>query len=194
MATAIGNALTLILVVFYTVNVLGSIGDFGFPEHGDDDKSKQNAENKKPVFLPQRCNENELFYPGDHKDDWVCDCKPGHIYYPKTDRCYSPYRQGPCLVNQFLMIAAGQYIPECLPNRCITDGLVTFKDSCHQLDKAGPCDLPELSYVIAVNSTTLELECIRQNLDLASRFGEEDEPSFGTTCLRGSKRAIEGKC
>lgn len=26
--------------------------------------------NKKPVYVPQRCNENELFYPGDHKDDW----------------------------------------------------------------------------------------------------------------------------
>lgn len=92
------------------------------------------------------------------------------------------------------MISAGQYIPECLPNICITDGLVKFKNSCHSLDKAGPCPLPELSYVVAVNTTTLELECIRQNVDLASRFGEEDEANYGTTCLRGSKRSIQGKC
>lgn len=92
------------------------------------------------------------------------------------------------------MITVGQYIPECLPNRCNTDGLVTFKNSCHTLDKAGPCELPELSYVVSINTTTLELECIQQNLDLASRFGEADDANFGTTCLRGSKRAIQGKC
>lgn len=132
----------------------------------------------------------------------VCDCKPGHIYYPKTDRCYSAYRQGPCLANEFLMIKVGQYIPECIPNRCNSDGLVTFKNSCHTLDKAGPCDLPELSYVVAVNSTNLELDCIRQNSELETRFGEDDDSdsnsnsnsTFGTTCLPGTKRAIQGKC
>lgn len=93
------------------------------------------------------------------------------------------------------MISVGQYIPECLPNSCNTDGLVTFKNSCHSLDKAGPCDLPELSYVVGVNTTTLELDCVKQSNDLASRFGEEgDDISYGATCLRGTKRAIQGKC
>lgn len=128
----------------------------------------------------------------------VCDCKPGHIYYPKTDRCYSAYRQGPCEASQYLMIAPGQYIPECLPNHCITDGLITFKNKCYLLNASGPCELAELTYVVAVNETTLELDCIKQNPDLSSRFGEEDdepaEPAFGTTCLIGTKRAIEGKC
>lgn len=42
---AIGSTLTvLLLVAFCAINVLGSIGDFGFPEAGEDDKSKQNAE------------------------------------------------------------------------------------------------------------------------------------------------------
>ncbi|KAG4068661.1 hypothetical protein HA402_002352 [Bradysia odoriphaga] len=186
---AISNRLTLILVVFCAVSV---IADFGFPENEEDDASKKNAQNKKPVFLPQQCNENELFYPGDQKDDWVCDCKPGHIYHPKTDRCYSPYRQGPCPANQFLMIPPGQYIPECLTNRCTPDGWVTFKNKCYLLNEAGPCDLAELSYVVAVNTTSLELECIKQNPDIFPRFGEEE--MFGTTCLRGSKRSIQGKC
>lgn len=43
---AIGNTLTLILVVFCAINVLGSIGDFGFPDADEEDKSKQNAEVK----------------------------------------------------------------------------------------------------------------------------------------------------
>lgn len=96
------------------------------------------------------------------------------------------------------MISLGKYIPECLPNRCNSDGLVTFQNSCHSLDKAGPCELPELSYVVGVNATTLELECIKQNPnilqnpDLFTRLGEEDE--VGDTCLRGTKRAIAGKC
>ncbi|KAJ6637455.1 hypothetical protein Bhyg_10185, partial [Pseudolycoriella hygida] len=127
-AMAIENTLTILLVMFCAVAVYASIGDFGFPEEEDEDATKQNAEAR------------------DQKDDWVCDCKPGHIYYPKTDRCYSAYRQGPCLANEFLMIGPGKYIPECLPNRCNSDGLVTFKNACHSLNKAGPCELPELSY------------------------------------------------
>lgn len=44
MASVFGNVLTLFLVVFGAINVLGSIGDFGFPEAGEDDVSKQNAD------------------------------------------------------------------------------------------------------------------------------------------------------
>lgn len=43
---ATGNRLTLLLVVLCAINALASIGDFGFPEAGDDDISKQNAEVK----------------------------------------------------------------------------------------------------------------------------------------------------
>lgn len=55
------------------------------------------------------------------------------------------------------------------------------------LNEAGPCELPELSFVVSVNTTTLELECIKQNPDLFSRFNDDE-------CLRGSKRSIQGKC
>ncbi len=90
------------------------------------------------------------------------------------------------------MIAPGQYIPECLPNRCNVDGLVTFRNNCHFLNQKGPCELSELAYVVAVNTTTLELECIKQNPDIVTRFQDDDDD--GTTCFLGSKRAIQGKC
>ncbi|KOB76716.1 Uncharacterized protein OBRU01_05670 [Operophtera brumata] len=32
--------------------------------------------NRVPVFLPAMCPTNELYYPGDQKDDWICDCRP----------------------------------------------------------------------------------------------------------------------
>lgn len=35
------------------------------------------TQNKKPVLTPIRCGANELLYPGDDIDDWMCDCKPG---------------------------------------------------------------------------------------------------------------------
>lgn len=32
-----------------------------------------------------RCNEGEFLYPGDLKDDWVCDCRPGEYFLPKSN-------------------------------------------------------------------------------------------------------------
>lgn len=97
--------------------------------------------------------------------------------------------------NEFLMISAGQYIPDCIPNRCKTDGLVTFKNSCHTLNKPGPCPFSELTYVVSINSTTLELECIQENPDIVSRLGEEDTAYYDeAACFRGSRRAVQGIC
>jgi len=212
MGSTILNTLRFMVVAFFAMNVLGSL-DFGFPEADEEEKPKQNADNKMPVYVPLMCNENEYFYPGDQNNDWVCDCKPGHIYYPKTDRCYGAYRQGPCRPNEFLMIADGQYVPECIPNRCNKDGLVSFKNGCYSLDTPGPCELPELWNVVGVNTNTLALECIRQNKptdpDIFNRLSEPSEEESTTTttttttttispeiypCLPGSKRAIQGKC
>lgn len=33
---------------------------------------------KKPVYIPGKCKQNELLYPG-HNNDWICDCNPGKI-------------------------------------------------------------------------------------------------------------------
>lgn len=35
-----------------------------------------------------------IFCIGDNEKDWVCDCKPVHVYYPETMKCYQVYDQG----------------------------------------------------------------------------------------------------
>lgn len=42
----------------------------------------------------------------------------GFIYYPPKDRCYPPYRQGPCPKKQHLILLAGRVIPQCVRNPC----------------------------------------------------------------------------
>lgn len=54
-----GNALIFILVALCAINVFGSIGDFGFPESSDEDKTKQNAEVRG---LPQLVTFNLLIF------------------------------------------------------------------------------------------------------------------------------------
>lgn len=76
---------------------------------------------------------------------------------------------------------------------------------------AGPCKSPELSYVVAVNQTTMQLQCIASqplHTNLASRFGEEDDTTSEATvaprdadeadsvnlCPVGSKRWMNRIC
>lgn len=118
----------------------------------------------------------------------VCDCNYGFIYHPKTDRCYKAYKQGPCPNNHYLMIRPNQYVPECLPNPCVTDGFVSYKNNCYLLNSVEPCELPELAYHLSVNTTSLELGCFPQNVDM--RFDVE----YGEGCYPGTKRSILGKC
>ncbi|XP_055614015.1 uncharacterized protein LOC129760392 [Uranotaenia lowii] len=49
---------------------------FAYPAEPSAIESKQNANNRKPVFIPKVCQDNEFLYPGDQESDWVCDCKP----------------------------------------------------------------------------------------------------------------------
>lgn len=169
-------------------------------------------QNKLPVFIPNRCGDNELLYPGDYKDDWVCDCRPGYIYHPTSSACYSPFRQGPCPRKSYLYLPKGQYIPQCQINTCNLDGIVSFNGGCHELGLSGPCKYPELSYVVAVNQTTMQLQCIASqplHTNLASRFGEDDDTTSEATvaprdaeevdsavnlCPVGSKRWMNRTC
>lgn len=113
----------------------------------------------------------------------------GYIYYPQSNLCYSPYRQGPCARNQILTLPVGQNIPECARNPCQRDGYVNFRGNCYLINKAGPCELSELSFVVGVNVTTLAVSCIAQN-ELTTRFGDEEN----VLCPRGCQRWLEGKC
>ncbi|KAI8425215.1 hypothetical protein MSG28_007029 [Choristoneura fumiferana] len=94
----------------------------GFPEMEENNKTRQ------PVFLPSMCPENELYYPGDQKDDWICDCRPAHIYQPATDKCWPAYRKGPCEEEHYLVLPPNSFIPVCEKNPCRLDSFVVFKD------------------------------------------------------------------
>lgn len=163
--------------------------------------------NRQPLYFPGRCSENELLYPGDQKDDWVCDCVPGHLFHPDTDKCYGMYTRGPCPNRQYLILPEGKSIPECENNPCTGLNRVPFRGVCHTLNKAGPCRYPELSYVVGVNVTNLKLDCVKQSSNLPTinfedRFDNAEQngaesyplPPIIPLCADGSKRAINHTC
>lgn len=181
--------------------------DVGFPERGDEEESKQNAAKRKPIYIPGRCRENELLYPGDQLDDWICDCSPGHLFHPATDKCYSAYRKGPCSEGSYLILPKDKAIPECQINPCERDGNVRVRNECYSLGQPGPCPFPELSNVLGVNTTTLELACVSLSVVLNTRFDDDDDKTQtpaptpadinldeAPLCAKGCKRYINGTC
>uniref|UniRef100_A0A8D8CPB3 (northern house mosquito) hypothetical protein n=1 Tax=Culex pipiens TaxID=7175 RepID=A0A8D8CPB3_CULPI len=64
----------------------GNADLFAFPADPSTIESKTNARNRTPVFIPDRCQENEILYPGDQESDWVCDCKPSKCVESGRDR------------------------------------------------------------------------------------------------------------
>ncbi|XP_004921844.1 uncharacterized protein LOC101745936 [Bombyx mori] len=160
----------------------------GFPEM-EENPDLRNKENRQPVFIPARCPDNELFYPGDQKDDWICDCRPAHLYHPGTDKCWPAFRQGPCEVGQYLVLPQNSVIPVCEQNPCNTDTLVQLNGNCEKLGSIAPCNhLYPVSSSLGVNSTTLVVSCV--TLSLETRFTEV----IGVLCPPGSRRSVNGKC
>ncbi|GAB0086496.1 uncharacterized protein DMENIID0001_078400 [Sergentomyia squamirostris] len=192
--------LTGLVVFLLVIYVTVAAQDFGYP--GDDhdvDKAMKNSQNKKPLYIPGRCGDEEYLYPGDHDNEWVCDCKPGYVYYPDTSACYNVYRKGPCKNNEMLILPQGKAVPECVNNPCGEDGMVKFFNNCYELHKPGPCILPQLSNVVSVNVTTLEIQCQKLSVDLFNRFSEDEIQQYEVqgevpACAKGSKRQINGKC
>lgn len=162
-------------------------------------------QNKTPLYAPNRCAENELLYPADYHNDWVCDCKPGYLYYPATSQCYEPLRQGPCPAPFILHLPTGTFVPQCKRNPCAQgDGYVRFRGECHLLGTSGPCQLAELGNRLWLNEATLQPDCIQLNQELQNRFGEDDVTTTTTTaspavaanqnCPVGSRRWLERLC
>ncbi|CAH2045648.1 unnamed protein product, partial [Iphiclides podalirius] len=113
-------------------------GAIGFPENDENPKSA-NKQNRVPVFLPAKCPENELYYPGDQDSDWICDCRPGYLYHPGTDACWLAYKRGPCPAGQYLVLPKTSVIPICDNNPCIADNLVMWQGKCEVLGVIAPC-------------------------------------------------------
>lgn len=133
---------------------------FAYPAEQSAVESKQNARNRTPIFIPERCQENEILYPGDHENDWVCDCKPTYIYHPQTGKCYQMYTQGYCQPGKILYIERDGKTPKCIPNEC-KDGQVKFGEDCGVLNaEHKSCLLAGLKLVIGINEHTHQLECV----------------------------------
>uniref|UniRef100_A0A034V0U3 DUF4789 domain-containing protein n=1 Tax=Bactrocera dorsalis TaxID=27457 RepID=A0A034V0U3_BACDO len=164
------------------------------------EKEKSNAAGRIPHYSPSRCKSNELLYPGDHADDWICDCAPGALYYPDSDSCHPAFRRGPCEAEHMLILARNAVLPQCIKNDCKVDGLVKINNVCYQIGGSAPCPNAQLSYVLGVNTTTLMLDCIKLSISVKTRVGllDDDEPDYDLSkvdlCARGSQRSIEGTC
>uniref|UniRef100_A0A9I3CJR1 DUF4789 domain-containing protein n=1 Tax=Anopheles culicifacies TaxID=139723 RepID=A0A9I3CJR1_9DIPT len=133
---------------------------FAYPAEQSAIESRQNARNRTPIYIPKQCAENEILYPGDHENDWVCDCKPTYVYHPQTKQCYQMYTQGYCPSGQIVYIEPNGKNPACIPNQC-QDGQVYFMDVCAELNKEHKdCVLANIKLVVGINEHTHQLECV----------------------------------
>ena len=128
---------------------------------------------------------NELLYPGDVEGDWACDCKPGYIYHPLTNKCWESHKRGPCGENQMLVLNKNNKIPLCLYNGC-QQNFVHFKNACYQLGSLDPClqEHGPRPIMLIVDATTLELTCS----DLHSIKCDRND------CCLGGKRETKLNC
>lgn len=128
-------------------------------------------------------------------------CWSGFVYYPLENKCYEAYKKGPCRDYEYLVLHNNSVIPVCVPNPCRHENWVRFRNSCFELGKAGPCPVPELSNVIGVNETTLEVICTKgYSYDevLSQRFGVNTtaEPIYydKKECYKGGIRWSSERC
>lgn len=142
----------------------------------------------------------------------------GYIYYPEKSQCYGAYRRGPCKLNEYLILPKNDVIPKCVASPCDNENFVHFGGKCHELDKPGPCPVPELENVVGVNETTLEIICTKGFSDfLKDRFlGDTSKEQIAATiftttttkrpnyvdpnfyienkCFKGGMRWIDNQC
>ncbi|XP_013139814.1 PREDICTED: uncharacterized protein LOC106104335 [Papilio polytes] len=184
---------TLICLVMFVNVALGQgmpKGAIGFPEIEENPKVS-NKQDRQPVYLPSVCPENELYYPGDHNTDWICDCRPGYLYHPKTDKCWLAYQRGPCPQGQYLVLPKSTVLPICENNPCINDDSVMFNGNCTTLGAMIPCGLSYPSKVVWINAATTKVDCVKVYVE--NRFSSNDEEMFAL-CPPGCKRSINLQC
>jgi len=143
--------------LFYFVN-----GDtIAFPVDDFLADKKYNSDGRKPVWVPGKCAENEILYPIDKVDDWICDCKPAYIYHPDTGSCYLPYQQGPCDNGKYLILKQNKVVPECDDNPC-PNGQIKYKNQCHQYGKSNACN-HRLSEYLEIDAVSMRPKCIKSS-------------------------------
>ncbi|XP_077300254.1 uncharacterized protein LOC143921030 [Arctopsyche grandis] len=167
-------------------------------EESIEDTLKLPADNRRPVENRQECDENELYYPGDNNDDWICDCRPSYIYYPDRSKCFPAFKKGPCKDNEYLIMPNNSYVPVCEKNPCYKEGFVRISRRCVQLGTA--CNIDSRRRY-GVEEGTLIPKCLPPpNEQIASRFSPEETGAQGTNegkinyCFRGCKRYFNKTC
>lgn len=172
----------------------GNADLFAYPADPSTIDSKTNARNRTPVFIPDRCQENEILYPGDQDSDWVCDCKPTYVYHPPTRKCYQMYTQGYCPEGTMIFMRLDAKHPECVANRCATERAVPeprvfFNGSCVTLNgRHDGCEYGQLHRVIGIDEKTNELACVNlteiklrpEDENLSFHHGTDREPGSAT--------------
>ncbi|XP_053698233.1 uncharacterized protein LOC128745227 [Sabethes cyaneus] len=152
----------LLLIVAVAVSAAVGADLFGFKEDPEENPNRLNKNNRTPIYIPNHCGENEILYPGDQSDDWVCDCRPGHVYHPASRGCFPLFTQAYCADGEYVEIRPGAKLPQCTKNTC-KGKEIPFNGSCVMLNKNnnGLCPtIQRIRFVIGVNETTLQLGCI----------------------------------
>lgn len=128
-----------------------------------------------------------IFYPLDENySSWLCDCLIKYLYFPVTDTCHEPYRQGPCPDGQYLLLSEKENRGKCERNPCIHDDLVPFNGGCYSLGMSGPpCD--KENNTILLVTLDFKLTC-----SYPIFFGIINAP--GKSCPIGSRRISLGIC
>ncbi|CAH1280062.1 unnamed protein product [Diabrotica balteata] len=179
----------LIIQIFLILSIsICTLCQILFPELPTQRLDSDRTEERVPLYAPNKCPENQLYYPGNQKHDWICDCGPTYIYYPPKDFCYPAYRQGPCKDGEHLIVRGGDVIPSCNKNPC-EEGFARYKGNCYEMGKPnGPClPIQQGGGIFDVNATTLVVECLKGT----DRLSLLTLPKF---CMPGSKRDSNGNC
>ncbi|CAL4059139.1 unnamed protein product, partial [Meganyctiphanes norvegica] len=99
-----------------------------------------------------------------------CDCPEGTIFYQQTNRCYTPYSQGPCQVGFIIkvIVTDDRGESQCVLNpcpaenqvaldrNCIVTGRTSLDSQCHSINTAGPCDT---GTTLSIDGTNAEAGC-----------------------------------
>ncbi|XP_001649986.2 uncharacterized protein LOC5565630 [Aedes aegypti] len=136
---------------------------FAYPEDQSIIDSKQNAKNRTPVYIPNRCQKNEILYPGDQESDWVCDCKPTFVYHPPTRQCYQLFTQAFCSDGYMVTLQPDAKQPDCVQNTCFKPNstIVPFNGDCVQLNAYyDRCSHGQLKKIVSVREDDNQLGCV----------------------------------
>ncbi|XP_015584985.1 uncharacterized protein LOC107262869 [Cephus cinctus] len=133
------------------------------------------------------CPLNMKLYYNEEEDNQFCDCDLGFIYYPPNNSCYLPYRKGPCSSRKYLILGQDEAVARCKKNPCLTDGLVMFNGTCHELGKSGT--VCNASKILGVHNDAYSIGCIEITFPNRNIISAPLR-----ACRPGTRRVANGTC